>query len=128
MRPALGTWLALLALAGCSNKPVVGTVTGRITLDGKTVEDGLIRFIPTDRNSQPNDCKIANGSYTVTMPIGEKRVEIFWLKSSGPPEDTATQGTTKSTQMIPSKFNTASTLKYTIIQGTQSKDFELPSK
>lgn len=123
MRIALGWLIALFGLTGCSSKPPEGTVTGTITIDGKNVEDGLIRFIPADGESQPDDSQVVNGVYTVTMPTGEKRVEIYWLKSNGPIEDTATQGTTKSTQMIPAKFNVESTLRYTIEKGPQAKNF-----
>src|SRR5436309_13938424 len=38
----------LLLVAGCSNKPPLGTITGEVTFDAKPVEDGRISLIPVD--------------------------------------------------------------------------------
>ena len=70
---------------------------------------------------------IVNGAYSLTLPAGEKRVEILWMKTSGS-VDTATQGFTRTVQMIPAKYNTDSTLTYTVVKGKQTKDFALQSK
>jgi hypothetical protein len=124
--------IGLLALAllfiGCSQGPAVGIVKGTITLDGQPVDGGLIRLVPADGNSQPADCIVTAGAYTVTMPIGEKKVEIYWTKSSGGKVDTASQGTEKVIQMVPTAYNTESTLTYTVEKGTHTKDFALSSK
>src|SRR5437868_14156809 len=92
---------ALLLASGCDSGSANGTVSGTITLDGQPVDGGLIRFIPIDGQSQPDDSPIANGAYSVTMPPGEKRVEISWMKTFGGAVDTATQGSSRAVQMIP---------------------------
>jgi hypothetical protein len=115
--------------AGCQRGPEVGTVKGTITLDGRPVEGGIVRFVPADGNSQPADCVITGGAYTVTMPLGEKNVEIFWAKSkSDAPIDTASQGSEQVVQMIPPQYNTQTTLAHTVAKGEQNRDFQLTSK
>jgi hypothetical protein len=133
MRRAVGVFLVCATLGwvlvGCQRGPEVGTVKGTITIDGRPVDGGIVRFVPADGNSQPADCVITGGAYTVTMPVGEKNVEIFWAKSaSDAPIDTASQGTEKIVQMIPAKYNTQTTLTHVIAKGDEQKDFELSSK
>ncbi len=120
--------LALLA-AGCNRGPVVGTVKGTITWDGQPVDGGLIRLVPTDGNSQPADCIVTAGAYSITMPVGEKKVEIYWTKSSASGKvDTASQGTERVVTLIPPKFNTESELVYVVEKGQAVKDYSLTSR
>jgi hypothetical protein len=118
-----------MIVAGCDQGPAVGTVKGTITIDGQPVDGGLIRLVPTDGNSQPADSVVTAGSYSITMPVGEKRVEIFWAPGGGGTVDTASQGAEKAiVQRIPSKYNTESTLTYTVESGQAVKDFSLTSR
>jgi hypothetical protein len=118
----------LLILVGCNRGPSVGTIKGTITLDGQPVDGGLIRLVPADGNSQPADCQIAAGAYSITMPVGEKKVEIYWTKSGAGKVDTASQGSEKVVTMVPPKYNTESTLTVVIEKGEAVKDFELSSR
>ncbi|CAN5285486.1 hypothetical protein BH11PLA2_BH11PLA2_10330 [soil metagenome] len=120
--------IGIVASAGCNLGEPTGTVSGTITLDGKPVPDGLIRFVPADGNSQPGDSFITNGQYQLTMTIGDKKVEILSLKANGAAVDTASQGKGTSVQLIPEKYNVKTTLRYMIEKGTHTKDFELLSK
>jgi hypothetical protein len=119
----------LAGLAGCDRGPAVGTVTGKITVDGQPVDGGLIRMVPVDGNSQPADSVVTAGNYSITMPVGEKRVEIFWAPGGGGKIDTASQGAEKAiVQRVPAKYNTESTLVYTVEQGQAVKDFALSGR
>jgi hypothetical protein len=121
-------FLACLGLS-CHSGPETGTVSGTITLDGKPVEDGFVRFVPADGQSQPADSTVIAGQYTVTMPTGEKKVEVYWAKTkpNAKPVDTASPPETV-TQLIPPKYNATTELRYTIVKGAQTKDFPLSSK
>lgn len=120
--------LLLVFVAGCDRGPAVGTIKGQVTIDGQAVDGGLIRLVPKDGNSQPADSIITAGAYSITMPIGEKKVEIYWTKSSTGKVDTASQGTEKVVQMVPPKYNTESQLLYVIEKGEVTKDFTLTSQ
>jgi len=117
-----------LLLMGCDRGPPKGTVKGTVTLDGQPVDGGVITFVPADGNSQPEAVSITAGAYTVTMPVGDKRVEIYWAPSSGNAADTATQGREQIVQRIPTKYNSQSTLTHTVVKGEATKDFSLTSK
>jgi hypothetical protein len=121
--------LAFLVLLGCNRGPAVGTVKGTVTLDGQPVDGGLIRLVPSDGNSQPADCQIAAGAYSITMPVGEKKVEIYWTKTNtSGPVDTASQGSEKVVALVPSKYNVESTLTVMVEKGEAVKNFELTSR
>lgn len=127
MDQSLSKWLCLVTLlvVGCTRGPAIGTVKGRVTMDGQVVDGGLIRLVPADGNSQPADCIITGGNYSITMPVGDKKVEIYWTKGGGGKVDTATQGTEQVIAMIPPKYNTQTELTYTVESGTATKDFAL---
>jgi hypothetical protein len=127
VRIALLVFLCVLS-AGCDTGPAQGTVSGTVTLDGQSVDGGLIRFVPADGNTQPADSVITGSAYSVTMPIGEKKVEVYWAPSSGKAADTATQGTEQIVQRIPAKYNAQTTLSYALVKGKQTRDFALTSK
>ena len=75
-----------------------------------SIDGGVITFVPSDGNSQPEAVPITAGEYSVKMPVGDKRVEIYWAPSSGQVADTATQGREQIVQRIPAKYNAQSTL------------------
>jgi hypothetical protein len=120
--------LVALLLAGCDHGPAKGTVKGTVTLDGQPVDGGVITFVPADGNSQPEAVTIAGGEYAVTMPVGNKRVEIYWAPSGGKAADTATQGREPIVQRIPTRYNSQSELKHTVEKGESRQDFSLTSK
>jgi len=121
--------LLLLLLAGCDRGPAFGTVAGTIALDGQPVDGGLIRLEPVDGKSQPADCIVLGGKYSITMPVGEKKVQVYWTKSSSPGKlDTASQGAARVVVLIPAKYNDQTTLTYTIEKGQATKDWTLASK
>ena len=81
-----------------------------------------------DGNSQPADCPIAAGNYSITMPLGEKKVEIYWTKGGAATVDTASQGSEKIVTLVPPKYNVESTMTVTIEKGEAEKNFELTSR
>lgn len=117
-------------LAGCDRGPAQGTVKGTVTLDGQPVENGMIRFVPTDGGTQPADSPVVSGVYSVTIVPGEKKVEVTWGKSrsGAKASDTASQGSDQIIEAIPFKYNSQTTLMYKVVEGEQRKHFELTTK
>jgi hypothetical protein len=111
---------------GCNRGPAVGTLRGRVTLDNQPVDGGLIRLVPADGDSQPADCIVTAGAYSITMPVGKKRVEIYWTKNrTAGKVDTASQGNEQIITMIPPQYNTETKLTHTVESGTHQHDFAL---
>ena len=128
--PALVAALAL-ALTGCSRPAVTGTVT----FDGQPVDGGAISFIA--EGVAPNQAAragapIVGGKYAVPagkgLTPGTYRVEIIWNKKTGAKvpvvgdEGTTTDATT---QVIPARYNSQSTLKAEIKGGSTTLDYPL---
>lgn len=65
----------LVAIAGCNTSSDVA-LTGQVTLDGRPVELGEIRFMPADGKGQPAGGAIRNGTYQVKVPRGSMKVLI----------------------------------------------------
>jgi hypothetical protein len=123
----LGFGLCLIVLAGCSGNASV--VTGEVTLDGQPLKEGLIKFIPIDGQTPTADATIADGKFSATVPVGEKRVEISAPKVVGKtrmmpdsPEVPVIE------ELLPERYNVKSELKIMVGKGTQTKTFELKSK
>src|SRR4051812_46310676 len=123
----VGCLLALACAVGCSDGGT-GTVSGKVTLDGQPLKEGLIRFVPADGKSQNADATIKDGKYKAVVPLGEKRVEISASKVTGKHKmyETPDSPTVdKVEELLPARYNTASDLKLTVKSGSQEKDYEL---
>jgi hypothetical protein len=140
-RRYLFTTLLLLpilgALAGCGGGAV--RVEGKVTLDGAPVEVGgtISFFSGSGPGSDKGNAPIVGGKYVIAgerarnLTPGTYKVQILWNKlndkaqarSSDP--DSAPQQTT---QVIPARYNTESTLTRELRPGTNKLDFELQTR
>ncbi|MFO0808562.1 MAG: hypothetical protein U0746_08065 [Gemmataceae bacterium] len=126
--------IAILAAAGCGgggDKP--GVVRGEVTLDGKPLASGLIRFVPSDGKTGTADAKIVDGRFVAEkVPPGAKRVEISAAKVTGRQKayDTPDSPVVETTvELLPAKYNVKSELTMTVKPGEQdAPKFELTSK
>ena len=132
----------LLLLAGCgrSGGLEMVVVSGTVTYQGKPIEDGDIRFIPTgDTKGPTSGAPIRNGRYEITarggVPAGIHRVEVFAFRirrGGGALEGGRGRapGELPKEQYLPKKYNDSSELKATIESGRSriSKDFNLDDR
>ena len=121
----------LLGATGCAEAKR-GAVSGQVTLDGQSINDGEIRFIPLV--GIPAWAEIVRGRYaipSVTGPTcGEMRVEIHWSRKTGkrlPAMPPAPPGATieETTEAIPTRYNVQSKLTAKIQPGENTADFAL---
>src|SRR5262245_47283891 len=136
-----------LAAAGCG--PSTGTVSGKVTFEGKDLPMGSINFVPEKGNAKTG--AIQDGKYTVDeVPLGEAKVTItvpMAVAGGGPfskggppagkgivPKDVQvpqgfdpSKANMASSVKIPQQYADGSTtpLKYTVVSGKQTKDFDL---
>lgn len=119
------TWSAIVLLvlvgmfSGCGSGPDENgyfTVSGRVLIDGQPLDRGLIVFRSTDDLTQNVASKVENGTFTVNIQSGTKRVEIsaerevsgqYTLGASG-------EKVPARESYIPAKFNTKSELETVI--------------
>lgn len=109
--------LGILVGIGCGGPkgPATYSVSGKVTMAGKPVENGQIRFAPGpgQPNSDPAVAMIKQGDYTATVTVGAKRVEIEVYTPTGPLFD----GKPTNAQVAPAQYNSQSTLTAEIKAG-----------
>ncbi|NOY41117.1 MAG: hypothetical protein GXP26_04685 [Planctomycetes bacterium] len=128
--------IGLALLSGCGDPGLEKVVvTGKVSYQGKPVQDGMLRFVPIEGTKGPvSGAIIKDGTYTAKaiggVPLGKLRVEIRgFRKHDGVPQgegpDVAVRPGGRE-QYLPKKYNHQSELTVTIDStGQQTRDFEL---
>jgi len=150
--PRCGWPVLLLVLAGCSSQ---GTITGKVTYQGKPLASGTVTFVPeqgghavsTDiHNGEYKVLKIAPGPAKIAVSIPSRPAEVasFIQKMQPPspemkgkkaPPTSPPAGGPKSAKAppatpFPNKFTDPNTsgLTYTVRGGSQVFDIDLTDK
>lgn len=116
--------MALLALCGCGgNGRTLYPVKGKVTFEGKAIEQGDILFVPEDARWGPESARIVAGEYRALVAAGKHRVEITALDIG--PHTRYLDGSPLASNFIPGRYNAASTLKAEVSETTNTLDFAL---
>src|SRR3954469_14483725 len=121
------------AIAGCGTNSAPA-VHGKVTLDGESVTEGNIAFIPQATKGPKAAAVIEQGAYAIApqikLPPGKYRVEISWRKPTGRKIPSADPGITidETREAMPPKFNAESTLTAEITPANNERDFVLTTK
>lgn len=129
----------LLCCCGCGPSGGIprATVSGRVTLDGVAVTEGMIIFTPSGVTKGPvAGGAIQNGLYTIDDAkgpvVGTNRVELRASKITGRkiPMPMAPSGvmTDEIVEAFPDRYNVQSTLVAEIKPGNNVVDYELTSR
>ena len=120
--------------AGCSGEAPYGDVRGDVTLDGKPLEEGVIRFVPIDGKTSTASELINGGKFSVKVPVGSHRVEISSPKlpkgiasAKQMKRGTVDEGAALE-EMIPERYNNRSELKAEVSRGANEVRYDLKSK
>jgi hypothetical protein len=123
--------IAVFVLAGCGGgddgrikPPELGTVTGKVTLDGKPLEGAMVEFSPA--TARPSfGTTDSSGAYTLNYDekrkgaaVGEHTVKINTRL------ETAALGKKEG---VPARYNDKSELKATVKAGENTFDWDLKS-
>jgi hypothetical protein len=129
--------VAASVLAGCSNEPPYGDVFGKVTLDGKPISEGAIRFVPIDGKTSSAGALIKDGEYRQKVRINKVRVEISSPNlavraqrspTSKPGELVESDVEATPTDLIPARYNVNSDLELDLNPGDNPQDFDLKSR
>ncbi len=129
------SWVPLLmAVSLCSfgcgggDLPELGTVKGKVTMDGKPLAGAMVQFHPLAEGRPGSAVTDKDGNYVLMYDggvkgtkVGTNKVEINTFWPDGEP------GEGQSETILP-KYNSASTLKEEIKKGSNTFDFALQSK
>ena len=119
-----------LVAAGCGPTDPRVKVEGSVTLDGQSLAEGQVIFVPDDRARGAEGAAIAAGRFVIRVHPGSHRVEIVSIlreerpvPAGGLPE----QGITFR-NLVPSRYNEQSTLTADVTPaGPNRADFALTS-
>jgi hypothetical protein len=122
---------------GCSD-PYAGrhAISGKVTLEGQPLEQGMIRFEPMDGQGTTAGSAIMNGAYNVERKDGLKPGKYVVKITSGDgvtptnsEEDATNPGGTNivSADRIPPEYNERSTQQIEVTEGGNNTfDFAIP--
>lgn len=139
MQLLIGLLPALIAvLAGCNaSNTHQATVSGHVTLDGQSVEQGSILFTPIDGTpGVVTGGEIKDGQYRLVAAkgpaVGWNRVEVRAVRKTGKMIPKGLGGTgemvAEQVEAVAPRFNAQSTLKIEVKPGENTADFEVTSK
>jgi hypothetical protein len=128
--------LSCCALLGCGQASQLDRVEvrGKVTFAGKPIQNGEIRFFPTQKTKGPvSGAPIVDGRYDVTqrggVPVGNHRVEIEAFRPSRVRPELNAEGGHRE-QYLPEQFNIGSKLTAVVTADTSPMEinFDLPEK
>ncbi len=129
-------WLTVvITLSGCSRSGFDSSVSGSVTLDGKTLGQGGVVFVPISESKNPSVGTIRrNGSYalktanTPGLNSGKYRVTVSALDTPNPPP--GVRDTTPAKQLVPEKYTNINTsgIEYDVKPGSNTFNIDLVSK
>lgn len=132
-------WLLLLMFlmaVGCGpDGPERGSVSGTVSLDGKSVKEGSITFIPTDGTTGPTaGGTIADGAFSIPKSlgplVGKNKVELrAWRLTGRQIPNPMSPGSMmdEKVEAFPPQYNDESTYVIEINSGHNTLDFDLKS-
>lgn len=135
---ALPLVLSVLPLAtGCGGE-AKGTVSGKVTYQGKPLPGGFVTFVPDNGAPVHSDIQ-SDGTYRIDKaPVGSVKISIQpkseqdASQSSGMPRNPKDYGKlqpamTEAKSSIPPKYGNPnqSGLTYTVVKGSQQHDIDL---
>ena len=117
--------ISALALAGCdSSGPALFPVSGTVTFNGNPLPTGYISFTPAESSAAPISTPIKDGSYSLELTEGVKKVAIKADRFVGP-EDKV-MGLRPREQYIPEEYNVNSILTAEVsVDGDNKFNFQL---
>ena len=117
----------LLAAAGCAKgEPTPVPVKGTVELNGKPLASGTV-YLSAPDGKPPAQGEVVNGAFSLESLPGERRVEVrHYVEVKG---KKGPAGEPLTTDTIPAKYNTNSTLKATVTEaGPNEFHFKLDTK
>ena len=121
---------SIVPSAGCQ-QPDIGTVSGRVTINGEPAENGSIAFFPVSGASFTTGSEISQGRYRAKVPPGKSRVEIRVSRIVGEQKlyDTPHSPTQPiMEELLPARYNVASELAIDVVVGINQYDFDLTTE
>ena len=126
--PAALMACTVLLSGGCSDGgPELGTVSGKVTLDGQPLADALVTFVPekgrssSGRTNEEGEYELKYTPERSGAVLGNHIVRITTVDSDSESRDPAKE-------KLPAQYNIDTELEATVESGENEKNFDLSSK
>jgi hypothetical protein len=120
--------LTLVLVVGCGDNSGRQRISGEVTFQGRPVDQGSIEFLPGPGVASHAGAVIENGRYTIPadkgLLPGLYAIKISWPERQGRPNEVPGVPA-GSRDLIPSKYNSKTTLTREVQQGANVIDFHL---
>lgn len=132
-------YMLCLTIVGCgdapSDQPDLGTVTGKITMNGKPLSDVMVVFSPESGRSSMG-LTDAEGNYeleyvgdTMGAKVGQHKISITTAQNDSSEEESGgEEGGTPAKETIPPAYNTQTTLTEEVKPGENIINFTLTTE
>lgn len=107
-------------------------ISGAATFNGQPIVEGTIDMTPIDHDGHAVSGMIEDGQYAFAEEdgpnLGMYRVEVYGFQSVGDAAETAEDAEAaeaKMRQVVPPKYNKATTLEIEVVDGENIHDFNL---
>ncbi len=119
--------LALCVVVGCGPRDGLTDVQGTVTFNKTPIANGTIKFEPENGEGPSAEEKIMDGKFQARVAPGVKKVIIYGYKKIGEHHVTGPDSPLIDDleQVIPAKFNDATTLRETITVGQAPLTYDL---
>lgn len=129
---AVAALFCVACFAGCQPDDGLYPVEGTVTLDGQPLEEGSIGMGPmVGQSGTAVGGKILNGVFKLRASEGEMLVTIRSQKKvpidNPTADDIAHNVKERTMEIVPSRYNDRSELKFTVVKGKNKATFELQS-
>jgi len=119
-----GILVALFVTAiSCSGGPKRVRVAGKVSYDGKSVDEGWITFHPADNSSKDEGAEIKGGHFAFTCTPGRKIVRVIGQRDIKGTSNPMRNGEPDKEEYIPEVYNTKSTLSVDVPESDKD-DFD----
>jgi hypothetical protein len=118
--------ISALCAGGCSGGPPMGDVRGTVTVNGQPLSEGAVRFIPVNGDTPTTGGTIRDGKFRVQVPVAKHRVQIVAnVVDREKTPSNATDDQIVMKKLVPSRYNSQSTLTIDVVQGLNEPEYKL---
>ena len=129
--------ISLGMVSGCGDARQRQEITGRVTLKGKPIEDGVINFAPLDGQETGDGAQIVNGQYRIPkqkgLSPGRYRVSIIagngqpGAGDASPDSPNPSAGKRLPKERVPPEYNEKSKVVAEVTKGGKNEfDYDIP--
>ena len=118
-----------VAVAGCGPRDPRVTIQGTVTLDGRSLSQGQVVFMPANKSLRAEGAAVKDGGFTICVHKGPHRVEINAQveerRDAGP--NAPPEAGIAMRSIIPPRYNEKSTLTFDVQSAQDKPTFDLTS-